>query len=199
MKTRNKALVLTLCAVLLVVATVMGTLAYLTAETGPVTNTFTVGKVDIELKETKTPDADGKRNFKMVPGCEIEKDPKVTVQTGIEACWLFVKMDKANDVDNYLTITVADGWTQLKDDSNAVVPGVYYRKVEANQIGTAFSVLANDKVTVKDTVTTTMMQTAEQKAPTLTFKAYACQLTKDGTTDFTAAEAWDQVKPTATP
>ena len=60
MKTRNKALVLTLCAVLLVVATVMGTLAYLTAETGPVTNTFTVGKVDIELKETKTPDADGK-------------------------------------------------------------------------------------------------------------------------------------------
>lgn len=184
MKTRNKALVLTLCAVLLVVATVMGTLAYLTAETQEITNTFTVGKVEIELKETKT-------DFKMVPGCEIEKDPKVTVKTGSEACWLFVKMDKANDVDNYLTITVADGWTQLKDANNADVPGVYYRRVEANEIGTAFSVLANDKVTVKDTVTTAMMQTAQQTPPTLTFKAYACQLSNVST----AAEAWATVNP----
>ena len=185
MKTRNKALVLTLCAVLLVVATVMGTLAYLTDTTQEITNTFTVGKVEIELKETKT-------NFKMVPGCEIEKDPKVTVKEGSEACWLFVKMDKANDVENYLNITVADGWTQLKDANNADVTGVYYRKVEANQIGTAFSVLANDKVTVKDTVTTAMMQAAEQNAPTLTFKAYACQLSNVNT----PAEAWATLNPT---
>ena len=52
MKTRSKALVLTLCAVLLVVATVMGTMAYLTS-TDTVTNTFTVGKVAITLDEAK--------------------------------------------------------------------------------------------------------------------------------------------------
>ena len=41
MKTRSKALLLTLCAVLLVAASVLGTMAYLTS-TDEVTNTFTV-------------------------------------------------------------------------------------------------------------------------------------------------------------
>lgn len=44
MKTRSKALLLTLCAVLLVAASVLGTMAYLTS-TDEVTNTFTVGQV----------------------------------------------------------------------------------------------------------------------------------------------------------
>ena len=52
MKTRSKALLLTLCAVLLVAATIFGTMAYLTS-TDTVTNTFTVGKVNIKLDEAK--------------------------------------------------------------------------------------------------------------------------------------------------
>ena len=50
MKTKRKALLLSLCAVLLVVASVMGTMAYLTS-TDTVTNTFTVGNVQIKLDE----------------------------------------------------------------------------------------------------------------------------------------------------
>ena len=51
MKTARKAILLVLCVILLVVASVMGTLAYLT-DTEAVTNTFTVGKVGITLDET---------------------------------------------------------------------------------------------------------------------------------------------------
>ena len=58
MKTKRKALLLTFCAVLLVVASVLGTIAYLTAN-DKVTNTFTVGQVAINLDEAKVTE-DGK-------------------------------------------------------------------------------------------------------------------------------------------
>ena len=45
MKKMYKAMLLVLCAVLLVAGSVMGTLAYLKAQTGTVTNAMTVGKV----------------------------------------------------------------------------------------------------------------------------------------------------------
>ena len=86
MKKTSKALLLTLCAVLLVAASVMGTMAYLTS-TDEVVNTFTVGKVAIKLDEAKV-DAAGapvgnervKANaYKLLPGHTYTKDPTVTV------------------------------------------------------------------------------------------------------------------------
>ena len=50
MRTKTKALVLALCAVLLVVTTVFVTMAFLTSEDS-VQNTFTVGEVTISLDE----------------------------------------------------------------------------------------------------------------------------------------------------
>ena len=52
MKTAKKAMLMTLCAIILVVATVFGTMAYLTS-TDEVNNTFTVGNVKITLDEAK--------------------------------------------------------------------------------------------------------------------------------------------------
>ena len=49
MKARSKALLLALCAVLLVAVSVLGTMAYLTSKTQVITNTFTVGDINIEL------------------------------------------------------------------------------------------------------------------------------------------------------
>lgn len=117
MKTKNKALLLSLCAVLLVAATVLCTIAWLTAEQ-TVTNTFTYGKVAIELKEPKT-DAFGEYyylnvsedtttepgaeyyNFKPVtensytlrPAHEYLKHPYIEILDGSEPCYLFVKIE----------------------------------------------------------------------------------------------------------
>ena len=100
MKTRSKALLLTLCAVLLVAASVLGTMAYLT-DKETVTNTFTVGKVKIELDEAKvdengTPVEGAARvkanEYKLMPGHTYTKDPTVTVKEGSEESYVRMKV-----------------------------------------------------------------------------------------------------------
>lgn len=180
----RKAFLFALAAVLLIGCSVGGTLAWLTANTGAVTNTFTVGDIEIDLAESEELD------LKMVPGCTIAKDPKVTVKAGSEACWLFVKIEESN-VDDFITYNVAEGWTALTD-----VNGVYYREVPATTADTAFDILKDNQVTVKDTVTKEMMNglTTEEIYPTLTFTAYACQLYRSNNDPFEVAEAWTQVQ-----
>lgn len=176
-----------LSAALIVCATVAGTLAWLTDKTEPVVNTFTVGDINITLTESDNLD------LKMVPGQPISKDPKVTVEADSEACWLFVKVDKSVNFDGFMTFEMADGWIALSGHA-----GVYYRNVDATNADTGFDVLKDNKVTVHDTVTKTMLEgvknadgTPNENAPTLTFTAYAVQ--KDGIAD--AATAWGKVTP----
>lgn len=85
---------MSLCAVLLVAASVLGTMAYLT-DSKEVNNTFTVGNVSIKLDEAKVDDMgnlvknqDGtladrvtQNAYKLLPGHEYVKDPTVTVLT----------------------------------------------------------------------------------------------------------------------
>ena len=100
MKTKSKALLLTLCAVLLVAASVLGTMAYLTS-TAKVENTFTIGKVEIKLDEAKVT-ADGipvegaarvtANSYKLMPGTTYTKDPTVTVLKGSEDSYVRMKV-----------------------------------------------------------------------------------------------------------
>ena len=91
----KKALIMSLCAVLLVTATVLGTLAFLTAQ-DTVVNTFTVGQVSIELDEAKVkPDGtlDGDERVKtndyhLVPGMTYIKDPTMTVEAKSEEAYV---------------------------------------------------------------------------------------------------------------
>lgn len=179
----KKGLTLVLAIALLAVGVVGATLAWLTSESDTVTNTFTTSNIKVELKETTG------ETYKMVPGYDIDKDPKATVVTGSEECWLFVKVVKSDNFDSYLTYDIADGWTLVDGETD-----VYARKVESANIGTAYSVLKGDKVTVKGTVTSEMMTAAANKQPTLTVTAYASQLHKNATEDFTAAGAWANIK-----
>lgn len=95
MKTKSKALLLTLCAVLLVAASVLGTMAYLTSS-DTVTNTFTVGKVEIKLDETDITNPTGPRvqanSYKLMPGTTYTKDPTVTVKAGSEESYVRMKV-----------------------------------------------------------------------------------------------------------
>lgn len=198
MKARSKALLLALCAVLLVAVSVLGTMAYLTSKTQVITNTFTVGDINIELTETK-PES---KQAKIIPGVAIEKDPKVTVKKDSEACWLFVKVEQTGtfvkDKVTYSVMTGADGWT--KGNGTNIPTDVYYREVDAVTADTDFYVLAgntdhpNGVVTVSDTLTKADVNniTAENQ-PKLTFTAYAVQ--KEGID--TAAAAWEEVNTTS--
>ena len=188
---KKKSLALVLALAMIVVCVVGGTLAWLIATTGSVTNTFTYGDINIKLEETDATVTDGNatKEFKMIPGYTIDKDPKVTVKAGSEKCFLFVKVEKSTNFDSFMTYDMADGWTAL-----AGVNGVYYRVVDTADMGTAYSVLANDRVTVRDTVTKADMNAlTEATQPTLTFTAYACQYNSSNGTHFEAADAWAKV------
>ena len=188
MKKKSTALIVALVLALVCIAG--GTLAWLTAKTDPVRNTFTTSDVDITLTET---DAKNNQNtYQMVPGCTITKDPKVTVLKGSEKCYLFVKLEKSKspEFDDYMTYEMADGWTALEN-----VQDVYYREVEKPEEDQPFAVIKDDQVTVKEEVTKEMMNALNDSTsyPTLTVTAYASQYMKDNKEAFTPAEAWENV------
>ena len=118
MKTRSKALLLTLCAVLLVTASVLGTMAFLTSN-DEVVNTFSVGSVAIKLDEAKA-NTDGSlvegaarvkaNSYKLLPGHTYNKDPMVTVLNGSEASYIkmTVTFSKASALDAIFAPTGAD-------------------------------------------------------------------------------------------
>ena len=163
----KRKLIIALALCLALALGIGGTMAYLTATTTAVENVFTIGKVGLTLTEPEGEKAN--YEFKMVPGNTIKKDPKVTVTAGSEDCWLFVKLVKANNFDTYLTYAMADGWTELTGVEG--VAGVYYRKVTQSETAQEFAVLANNQVTVRNTVA----QSDSFVAPTLTISAAAIQ------------------------
>lgn len=104
----TKVFSLMLAVLLLVGCSIGATLAWLTATTNVVENTFTVGKVAITLQEHEYVEATNSLNktaatvqsneYKLIPGKNMPKDPYVTVQAGSEKCWLFIAVTETNNV-----------------------------------------------------------------------------------------------------
>lgn len=210
MKTRSKALLLTLCAVLLVAATIFGTMAYLTS-TDTVTNTFTVGKVNIKLDEAKAnPDGSLVANadrvkaneYKLLPGHTYNKDPMVTVLSGSESSYvkMTVTFSKANELDaifapdgaNLTSIFsgydaanwIAKGNTKDATANTRTYEFWYKEAVAAPTADVALDALF-DSITVPGTITGAQLATIE--GMTITVNAYAIQA--DGFADADAAWA----------
>lgn len=182
-----KTFVAMLALVLVIGCAVGGTIAWLTAQTDPVVNTFTYGDINITLGETTG------ATYKIIPGVNIDKDPKVTVKKDSEACWLFVKVEEEGTfVANKVTYSIADGWT--KGDGTNIPANVYYRAVDAVTNDTDFAVLKDNKIYVSEELSKSDIQSISAQ-PKLTFTAYAVQ--KDGIDD--AATAWTKANPTTNP
>ena len=209
MKARSKALLLALCAVLLVAATIFGTMAYLTS-TDTVTNTFTVGKVNIKLDEVKAnPDGSLVANadrvkaneYKLLPGHTYNKDPMVTVLGGSESSYvkMTVTFSMADELD---AIFAPDGanltsifngydaanWTYKGNTKDAAANTRTYEfwykeAVAAPTADVALDALF-DSITVPGEITNEQLATIEGMI--ITVNAYAIQA--DGFAD--AAAAW---------
>lgn len=157
-----------------------GTAAWLAAKSDPIVSTFTFGDINITLK-----DEDHQEQIKIIPGVDIPKDLKVTVQADSVDCWLFVKVKQAGTfVPGKVTYAIADGWIK----GNGIPEGFYYREVRDVTADREFSVLEGDKITVSQTLTKQDIQNITDE-PRLTFTAYAVQ--RDGI--HTAAEAWAMI------
>lgn len=185
----SRAFIALLALVLVIGCVAGGTVAWLVATSDTVTNTFTYGNINIDLTETTG------TNYKIIPGKDIEKDPKVTVKGGSEACWLFVKVEEVGAISTITTdpvhYAIDTGWAQLKDKDGKDVSGVYYRLVDAVNNDTAFNVLKDNKIIVSGELTKETIKGYAVQQPKLTFTAYAVQ--KENIT--TAADAWAKVTP----
>lgn len=198
MKTKNKALLLSLCAVLLVAASVFGTLAYLTSEDS-VVNTFTIGGITITLDEAKV-DNDGKaitgslaervkaNTYHLLPGHQYDKDPTVHVAANSEDSWIFVKVE--NGISAYEAATVAGGYTSIAEQITVNgwtaltgVDGVYCKEYTTSATATDLVVFENFKIAENVASWANFNATTTK----ITVNAYAVQ--KDGFT--TAKAAWD--------
>lgn len=189
MKNKKKVFLTVLCAAALVVASVLGTMAFLTSK-DQVNNTFTVGKVAITLDEAKVTDMGApvagadrvKANtYKLIPGHNYTKDPTIHVAAGSEDSWIFIKVENGlTSIINTPTIEsqiTDNGWTALDG-----VTGVYYKEYTSAATATDLAVFGAFKI--KDDADVSTYSNAK-------IDVYGYAIQKDGFD--TAAAAWAEV------
>ena len=165
-----------------------GSVAWLSSKTNEVTNTFTYGKIDIELSESDTnldDDNDSRTNTYLMDLLDnkITKDALITVKENSESCWLFVKLNQSENFKTYLEYEIGDGWSQLIGYT-----GIYFREVEKAEEPLTYDVFKNQSVSLKAGVThDSLNQLTLETYPTVDITAYAVQRNCVGT----AVEAWN--------
>lgn len=201
----KKAALLLCSAVLLVCISIGATVAYLTSK-DTVTNTFTVGNVQIKLDETdvdingvKDGDTRVKANsYKLLPGHTYTKDPMVTVLSGSESCYvkMTVTFTMAKELDAIFAPTGADMTSIFKgyDSTNWIAKGNtkdtgantrtyefwYKEAVPATTADYPLDALF-DQIVVPGTITNAQLATI--KDMTITVNAYAIQADGFATAD----------------
>ena len=201
MKTKSKALLLTLCAVLLVAASVMGTMAYLTS-TDKVENTFTVGNVTITLDEAKvntdgtpvTPAERVKANeYKLLPGHTYTKDPTVTVKAVSESSYVRMKVTFNNAADIIAMCTdpefAEDGPTGVE---NAFPLIRMVKFVEANAAKWD-GIIPDNMVDTEDMLADAKYFAYDEAAGTLTYYFYYTETVAAPDADVKLAVLFDEI------
>ena len=205
----SKSVFLMLALVLVLGCTIGGTLAWLTAKTNDVENTFVAGQIGaLELEEEADQITTEVGNqFIVVPGVDITKDPKVTYTpttadgTVPVDAYVFVKLTgigqnkwtwnatasqyeikSGNNV--VMSFKIADGWTAVPNVSD-----VYYKTSTGNTGLTDDAIIKDNKITVSHLITEDDVTTVATAANKLTFTAYAIQ--QQGFESVT--DAWNEV------
>ena len=199
---KKKTLLIAVAAIALAVITAASvTVAWLTAESNQVTNTFTYGEIALELWEnpldsngnfdTSVKNETGLTFEKIVPGDVVKKNPTVTVKEGSEKCFVYVLVtnklisDAEKPTAPVATLSINENWEEVYTTGNSVLyryttdpqnPGDYL-VFETVTFNTALTL--DDVVAMKDNINN------------IVIKAYAHQSdnTNMDTAD-TAAIAW---------
>ena len=195
---KKKILVACLCVALAVLTIAGTTLAYLTSK-DTVTNTFTVGNVQIKLDEAAA-NPDGSlvpnatrvkaNSYKLIPGHTYAKDPMVTVLKGSESSYIkmTVTFTKAAELDAIFNPNGADMTSIFKgyDSTNWIAKDItkdvtnntrtyefwYKEAVEAPDADVALDALF-DSITVPGNITNDQLSSIA--GMTITVNAYAIQ------------------------
>lgn len=134
--TQKKKVWLVVASIAILLIGTMSTLAYFTDQE-KVTNTFTVGKVHIDLDEKNVDDTlaglarDQENQYHLIPGQKYVKDPTVHVVPNSSDCYVYVTVDNqiagieaATEKEGYKTIAdqmKANGWSALAEKDGLTV------------------------------------------------------------------------------
>lgn len=199
----RKALTMVAALALTAALAIGGTLAYLTSQ-DTVTNTFTVGKVNITLDEADVDEygvailgasRTDANEYKLLPGHTYVKDPIVHVATGSENSYLFIKVEngisglEATGDTTIAAQLTANNWKSVSDN--------VYVYAEGDATKTAVAAGANKSVfasfVIADNADLSVYSGDNaQTLPTVKVTAYAVQA--DGFSEKTPAEIWTAAK-----
>ena len=206
-KTKTKALLMSLCAVLLVAASVLGTMAYLT-DSKDVKNTFTVGNVAIKLDEAKVDEMgnlvknqDGTlaervpgNAYKLLPGHTYTKDPTVTVLNPSVDSYVRMKVtfNNAKEIIAMCTnpVYAEDGPTGVE---NAYPLMRMVNFVEANAAKWD-GIIPDNMVETEDMLADAKYFAYDAKADTLTYYFYYTETVAAPTADVVLPTLFDSIK-----
>lgn len=123
----TKTMIVALAIMLVVGCTIGGTLAWLTAESDEVENTFTVGDINISIAETRG------TSFKIIPGGTAAKDPAITVQKGSEKCFVYALITNTVKLGDTVVAVpqINSDWTLIGADGDKTLY-VYKEAVDAS-------------------------------------------------------------------
>lgn len=183
----KKKIAVAVSLLLVLALSVGGTIAYLTAQTDAITNTFTIGNIQITLKEMVKDASDNEveattnaqKAFTVVPGGSDFKKPIITVQAKSEDCWLYAYVENNVQVNvnsvptTVATLDIGSDWKVVATDGNKTL----YRYTEsavaydaADQNFTVFTTVSyNGELITKDN------RTDINEADTIVVKAFAHQ------------------------
>lgn len=186
---KKKTLTIAIALVLVVALAVGATWAYLTAQSGPVVNTFVAGKLfdqgGIKLQEkavTKNTDGtyeiaadaawqDNGIEYVVQPGVDLPKQPAVNVSGLTAKAYLFVGV-KGETKDGFTWSVDNAKWSPLmKDNAQVEKDGYKIWVLKADVKNGSYDILTGNTVTVgKDFDPDTLAA-----ANNITFQAYICQ------------------------
>lgn len=142
----TKIVVLMLAMMLVFGCAMGGTLAYLLDVSNEVTNTFTIGNVEITLAETTGTD------YKITPGATVDKDPTITVKHPSEKCYVYVLVDNTVALNGTVVATPnisTTDWTSIATNGTKTL---YRYKEVVNASSADVEIPVFTKVTYSDTI-----------------------------------------------
>lgn len=167
----KKTIAIIALVVLVAVASVLGTLAYLT-DTKTVENTFTMGDVKIKLDETnvKNPEERVTSNTytDMAPGIVYTKDPVVT-NVGPSYAWVRMIVTVENGM-NWLGLYNENVWTAPQEAA--------FKALINNTLSEDWELTDIDYVTNSERATTDFVATLKYKTPLATSSATSAAFTE---------------------
>ena len=125
---KNKKYVVIALLLLVMVAFVGGTVAYLNAVSS-IDNTFTVGSFELPTTDPVTgqtksltkyldePSWDAGAVHKLLPGASFDKDPYVGIGAGSEDAVVYVYVE--NNMSNKIYFTINTGWTAVANETTS--------------------------------------------------------------------------------